>query len=391
MYIKYFISCSFTLLAISAQVSAQNMVINGGFEPVDCPSPGTTLFEIAPPWNEPHSVVEHYGPCSDPGGPNYNNNVAPQEGDGYIGLSGYGQFNVIYNREYALGRLVQPLQAGQRYRVSYWVHPVVVQNSNINAGINGPDVLFFENANDFTGLTDPQFYYSSDSALHPEEPITRTDQWTQVCLNFVAVGYERYVALGTFRLDDEVTAVGLNGAPTPELGYYLIDNLVVEPIDEPVLPSTAEICPDGELTLSVPDGLFGTWDDGSTNPERVVAEPGTYTYGYQDGICFRVDQVVVEEVNCTRCAVYIPTAFTPNSDGTNDEWAPKFDCDIIEYRVEVYDRIGNRVFETFDVNATWMPDQSVAQGTYVARIRFTYELFGDRTIVDRTSEVTLLR
>ncbi len=369
---------------------AQNLVENGGFEPTDCPSAGQSLFEISPPWIDPNTNVAHFGPCSFAGSPTTNNNVAPQEGDGYIGLTAYGQGNVAYRRDYALGRLVQPLEAGQRYRVSYWVHPVLVNQFLINAGINGPDVLFFENVGDFRALQDGSFGYDSDSALHPIETITDRNGWTQVCLNFVASGYERYVAIGTFRIDANVIAVDMTGGGNPTFGYYLVDNLVVEEVDEPVLNSQEQICPDGELTLTVPDGLFGVWEDGSTELERTITEPGTYSYGYQDGICFRVDEVEVVEVNCTRCALYIPTAFTPNGDGTNDEWAPKFDCDVIEYRLEVYDRIGNKVFQTFDENDTWSPRGDVPQGTYVARIRLTYELFGDRTILDRTEEVTIL-
>ncbi|KAB2809937.1 T9SS type B sorting domain-containing protein [Phaeocystidibacter luteus] len=386
------IASLFTLFTLTVTGQTQNFVVNGGFEPTDCPSTGTTLFEIAPPWRDPFTSSDHYGPCTFPGSATTNNNVPPQEGDGNVGLYGYGRFGQIYNREYIIGELTTALTAGQRYRVSYWVHPVYTPQFDINAGIDGPDVLFFESYSDFTSSVQRNNYdYSSDSALHPDYTITELNEWTQVCLNFTARGYERYIALGTFRTDEEVQAELLGGNTQPTLGYYLIDNVVVQPIDEPVLTGTRELCPGGEITLTVPDGLFGEWDDGSTALTRVIDEPGTYSYGYQDGICYRVDQVVVEEVNCTPCNVYYPSAFTPNGDGTNEVWMPVFECAPIEYQLEIYDRIGNLVFQTYDRNNSWSPPADAQEGTYVAILRFTYELYGDRTVIQERVEVSLMR
>lgn len=379
-----------TLCIIS--LSAQNLVRNGGFEPNGCPPTGTTLNEICPPWRDDFTSADHYGPCTFPGSATTNNNIAPHSGDGNIGLYGYGQFDFSpgYNREYVIGELEQRLTAGQLYRVSYWIYPIVVNPVHINAGIDGPGVNFYENLSDFQ--MGPLSYIDSDSAIYPATPIIERNQWSHICLNFRAVGYERYIALGVFRTDEETNALLLPGANNPlTWGYYLIDDVVVEPIDEPVLTGTEEICPDGEVTLVVPDGLFGTWDDGSTAPERVVTEPGIYTYGYQDGICYRTDAVQVVEVNCTKCAVYYPTAFSPNGDGLNDSWAPKFECTPIEYRLEIFDRAGNLMFRSYHMDTHWEPDNTVEQGTYVARFRMTYELYGDRAFIDKVTEVVLLK
>lgn len=383
-----------TSLAFAAAILAngQNLVSNGGFEPEECPSTGTTLSTIAPPWIDPFNTAEHFGPCSNNGGPNINNSVGPRTGDGNLGIAVYGSQNDQYNREYAASPLRQQLSAGQRYRVSYWVHPVLVA-PNINAAIDGPGALFVESLADFQQIAGGlDFNFTSDSALHPTDVISDRQEWTQVCMNFIAEGYERYIILGSFRRDEDMTAELLGGTGAINNGYYLIDDLVVEPIDDPILDETVNICPDGTVTLSVPAGLVnGSWDDGSTGTTREVDEPGFYFYGYQDGICYRIDEIEVVEVNCTECSIYYPNAFTPNGDGLNDTWQPLFECDPIEYRIEIYDRIGNLVYESYDHNASWAPEDSQKQDTYVAVIRMTYELNGERALIEERQYINLIK
>lgn len=380
------------LLCSSAGLSAQNLVINGGFEPADCPPTGTTINDIIPPWRQgPFSSADHYGPCTFIGSPTTNNNISPRSGDGNVGLYAYGNFGSTYNRENLIGELSTTLRTGQFYRVSYWVHPVVVNAVGINAAINGPDVLFLESPFDLQTITPSDYGISSDSALYPADAIIDRDGWTQVCLNFYASGFERYIAIGTFRKDEQINAELIGTGPSPDLGYYLIDDVVVEPIDPPVLSGTYKWCPGDEITLSVPEGLNGVWEDGTTAITRVVDAPGTYSYGYQDGICYRTNSVDVIEVNCETCSVYAPNAFTPNGDGLNDTWKPEFECPPIEYRLEIFDRLGNLVFLTHNPDEGWSPPSGEHEDTYVAHLVFTYELYGDRDLIEEKYVINLLR
>lgn len=72
---------------------------------------------------------------------------------------------------------------------------------------------------------------------------------------------------------------------------------------------------------------------------------------------------------------YIPNAFTPNNDGTNDEWKPVI-AFLKDYSLIIFDRWGERLFESQDVytgwNGSWWnnPDRPLAQGTYVYRISY---------------------
>lgn len=52
--------------------------------------------------------------------------------------------------------------------------------------------------------------------------------------------------------------------------------------------------------------------------------------------------------------VFFPTAFTPNGDGANDFWQYFSGSDAIkQIRVQVFNRIGEKVFEGADLNAKW--------------------------------------
>lgn len=380
------------LLCSSAGLSAQNLVINGGFEPADCPTSSINYDGVAPPWvGGPFNNPNHYGPCSNPGDAQSTNNASPRTGDGFIGIAVYGKWSGRFNRSNTIGELQRTLIPGQMYRVSYWVRPVNSPSAGVTVAINGPDILFLERPTDLVRITRSDLLVDTDSALHPTDVIDDLDGWSQVCLNFVATGYERYIAIGAFRHDDEVEAETLANNTEFSLGYYLVDDLAVEPIDPPVLSGTYKWCPGDEITLSVPEGLNGVWEDGTTAITRVIDEPGTYSYGYQDGICYRTNSVDVIEVNCETCSVYAPNAFTPNGDGLNDTWKPEFECPPIEYRLEIFDRLGNLVFLTHNPDEGWSPPSGEHEDTYVAHLVFTYELYGDRDLIEEKHVINVLR
>ncbi len=91
------------------------------------------------------------------------------------------------------------------------------------------------------------------------------------------------------------------------------------------------------------------------NPRYVFADTGIY----------RVELIVRNEFNCldTATAVldiypsvthFLPNAFTPNFDGTNDVYRPSGVFDgIRDYAMQIFDRYGQKVFETSDPIRGW--------------------------------------
>jgi gliding motility-associated-like protein len=66
--------------------------------------------------------------------------------------------------------------------------------------------------------------------------------------------------------------------------------------------------------------------------------------------------------------VYIPNAFSPNGDGINDVWKPRFDdtLTVEMYHLQIYDKTGVLIFTTHDYNEGW--DGMPFDTTYVYRL-----------------------
>ena len=50
---------------------------------------------------------------------------------------------------------------------------------------------------------------------------------------------------------------------------------------------------------------------------------------------------------------YIPTAFTPNGDGKNDQFNPLLLGNVLSYHFTIYNRWGEKVFESTEVGKGW--------------------------------------
>jgi gliding motility-associated-like protein len=78
---------------------------------------------------------------------------------------------------------------------------------------------------------------------------------------------------------------------------------------------------------------------------------------------------------CSSTGIYLPNAFTPNADGKNDVLYVRGN-DLKKFKLEVYDRWGQLVFETTDKNKGWDGSYS---GSSLNGAVFGYYLTGDCT------------
>ena len=156
----------------------------------------------------------------------------------------------------------------------------------------------------------------------------------------------------------------------------------------------------GTDTLTVTGGTSYTWlpapglnADSSTNPVVVVSptETTTYTCLIYDGFsnCTTVRTITVH-IRHTKHVLFLPTAFSPNLDGTNDKFYIRGN-DIFSARLVVFDRWGLKVFDTDDKNMGWdgtYEGEKVAMGayTYVA-----YVVFGDGRKESKAGTIALIR
>lgn len=63
-------------------------------------------------------------------------------------------------------------------------------------------------------------------------------------------------------------------------------------------------------------------------------------------------RVTIKDDRCSEENIFIPTGFTPNGDGVNDIWKVRTD-NAIEISVAIYNRWGEKVFESTDLSNGW--------------------------------------
>lgn len=134
-----------------------------------------------------------------------------------------------------------------------------------------------------------------------------------------------------------------------------------------------------------------TWSNGATAQNISVSPAGLYQLTVTDHFgCTGKDSILVIDSICP-VYFYMPTAFTPNNDGRNDVFRPKFSGAIAGYHFAIYNRWGQLIFSTRDDAKGWdgtansYPQQA---GSYIWIC--TYSLDGKALRTDR-GMVTLLR
>lgn len=131
-------------------------------------------------------------------------------------------------------------------------------------------------------------------------------------------------------------------------------------------------------------------------PNASPTETTTYCVTVTDNGCSDTAcvTIVVSGEDCetnylTAGSVYIPNAFTPNKDEINDVFKPVVSC-VHNYAFVVFDRWGEKLFETTDVDAGWngyykgglcKPDVYVYKVTYIDDPRDNYHSFIGRVVL----------
>lgn len=95
-------------------------------------------------------------------------------------------------------------------------------------------------------------------------------------------------------------------------------------------------------------------------------------------------------------SAFLPAnAFTPNDDGVNDLFRPRFECPPLTVLFVVYNRWGKKVFETTDLESPGWDGKSdskeVPSDIYVWRVEYETIRNGKREKLTDAGDVALLR
>ncbi|MEM9022600.1 MAG: PKD domain-containing protein [Bacteroidota bacterium] len=143
------------------------------------------------------------------------------------------------------------------------------------------------------------------------------------------------------------------------------------------------------LNATVTNADFFAWQNGNTDARLLVSAPGVYRVTAFNRCGSTSDQLMIPDGLCD-CEVYIPSAFTPNTDGNNDVFFPKFACAITRYTLIIFNRYGQRVFESNDPARGWDGTVGgVVQQNGVYGYRLSVDIAGERP-QQYTGTVTLV-
>lgn len=137
------------------------------------------------------------------------------------------------------------------------------------------------------------------------------------------------------------------------------------------------------------DGTFST----ATNPSHEFTMPGTFHVNMETTSLYGCkDSTGVDIFVSNDLAVYAPTAFTPNHDNLNETFKLFADgLDPSTYRMVIYNRWGEKVFESEDYLIEWdgrCGNTDCSDGLYVWIVTFTDKYGNEHSY---TGNVTLIR
>jgi hypothetical protein len=150
-----------------------------------------------------------------------------------------------------------------------------------------------------------------------------------------------------------------------------------------------KICPGDAVKLDA--GIFTKywWSTGDTTSFIIASDSGVYSVLVENASGCEASDSVQIVVGCGY-SVWFPSAFTPDEDGVNDIFKG-YGLDVSEYHLIIFNRMGQVVFETYDLNKGWDGNED-AEPSPIGIYGYTvsYKISGSDTTRHR-GILTLLR
>jgi gliding motility-associated-like protein len=273
------------LLLFSLSLSAQNLVSNCDFSHyVSCPT-DYGMFDLTADWYSPGEGTTDL--CHTCGGGNAGipNNMWGNEpaysGTGYGHIICYYPFQGYTYREYMETELACPLLAGKTYRISFFVS----LSDNSRYAIDGIGLLMTEDpvSQPGSGCINPGSPVTLEQTQG--EPVTTKTGWKEINGIYTAIGNEKFLTIGNFMQDGDLTIIDYGGLEFQYASYY-VDMVSVTPLSPWIdLGPDTTLCYGESLLVdaTVPCNALYSWEDGSADPLRLITRPGTYSIEIQMG------------------------------------------------------------------------------------------------------------
>jgi len=155
------------------------------------------------------------------------------------------------------------------------------------------------------------------------------------------------------------------------------------------------ICSNQTVTLKPSNTNFDRfqWSTGSTASSIEVSIPGTYVVTAFSECATGSDTIKIDLGSNCSC-LFVPNAFSPNSDGLNDKLQVGSRCPLGFFLLNIYNRFGERIFSSNDPSLGWDGWYKGAvcdQGTYFYNIHYGGDYSTSSQIRELKGDVVLLR
>ncbi len=157
------------------------------------------------------------------------------------------------------------------------------------------------------------------------------------------------------------------------------DSIVKEDYIKVSAPPTAEIIADTSVVCFGVEKILESvsnnpviWSNGESTPSILIRTPGLYIVKAENECGLATDSLTVEFEKCP-CEVWLPNAFTPNSDSKNETFGAISDCILKLYKLSIYNRWGQEVYQSASLADNWdgrYNGQDAPEGIYVAKLQY---------------------
>jgi len=257
--------------------------------------------------------------------------------------------------------------------------------------LNIPDPL---NGN----ITGPVFCYDQDNALHLTVTGGTNYRYTWRPENILVSGQNTINPIFSFTNPTQVSVI------VEDLNTTCRDTFNFTPNVIPPLEIDVDAMPDitvyegKEIEIFVVDPDENNkyiWSTGESGTTIVVSPADNTTYIVtvtDENGCIGTDEITVEvrKAKCDESDIFIPNAFSPNGDANNPVLYVRSNF-IEELDFIIYNRWGEEVFRTNDVNSGWDGTYKGQQATPDAYAYYIKARCINGTIYQKAGNVTLMR
>ena len=175
-------------------------------------------------------------------------------------------------------------------------------------------------------------------------PVIKKTVNAQICQGFTyRAGGAQQTASGTY-VDSLKTTLGCDSIVTTVLQ--------VNPNPAFFLPLDSSVCIGKTLTINLTGYNNVLWNTGVTDKIFEISNAGIYGATVTDSKgCIGTDTINVLFQRCI--PIQIPSGFTPNGDGKNDNFKPLIGAPITNYHMQIWNRWGQMIFETRENGKGW--------------------------------------